>query len=215
MEKGYTSVDRVVFPIAGAFAVIAFLHIAFGLRAVAEIFGEDAPAWVQAIGSIAAVFFAIRVANNQHEQNLRRDRETNLAAVARAVAGPLAMAEEIASQLEALRKMLHNRNWQGTLFGANLKDEPDRMLNEYRALPLYALPTYELIKDAVDVGNKIRVVTLLLNQSFDEQTGGPTLLSNNHGQHSLQAIVDLDTEIGRFRTEVAKVTAGQSDHPGA
>lgn len=69
MKKGYTPADYVAFSLVGAAAMAALLYIFFGWSKLAGFLVHPATAaWVQAIGSIAAILAAAAIARWQTTQ---------------------------------------------------------------------------------------------------------------------------------------------------
>lgn len=173
--------------------------------------GECA-SWVQAWGSIGAIAIAIGVAFVQHWQNLKRQREIEASQRAQAVAGPLALAEKIASFLEAIAKMLHSNGARETFKRHGHAEEPSRMLAEYRALPLYKLPSYELMHEAYAIGNSIHAITMLVNESIEALATGGSVHANNHSQLMFEGIAALKGHIERFKAAELKPDTSRSEN---
>lgn len=117
----------------------------------------DAPAWVQAVGSIAAICAAVVIAYVQHRQTLRQSHRLAAQARSQAAAGPFAVAERTIAELKRTYTQIQqplgtNDDWSSF---PSLKMELQKLLFDFKSLPLHTLPGYEAIHAAYSLADAI------------------------------------------------------------
>lgn len=142
-------------PAAGA-AILAALLGVFALVAAggwnwfAKFLESSLPAWVQAVGSIAAIVAAIRISSRQHEQMVAREERREAFTRTQTIAMPLAVVER------AIRKLHDCRSHVVRAFGVNgdwgtsveRVKEASALVAQYAALPLHTMPGYNEVATA-------------------------------------------------------------------
>lgn len=110
----------------------------------------ECASWVQAWGSILAICAAVLIAYIQHRQNLRQQQRLAALARSQAAAAPFAVAERTIAELKKTftrlkRPVGNDGDWSAF---PGLKIELQKLLFDYKKLPLNALATYEAIHAA-------------------------------------------------------------------
>lgn len=139
----------------GSLALIA----AGGWTWFARFLESAAPAWVQAIGSIAAIVAAIVVANRQYEQTVKRELRADARNQTQVLGVALALAERAEHALRegrgyVTRPFTREDAWETSdemIRGAQL------FVDRFGALPFHTLPSYEDVSTAYELLDDLRV----------------------------------------------------------
>ncbi|WPG35350.1 hypothetical protein [Variovorax sp. EBFNA2] len=127
---------------------------------------SDAPAWVQAVGSLIAISVAIAVPAGQYKgESLRRSRE-EAAHRARQVGVHVAIAERAMGALQraeahVARNVGFGDDWSSTL---SLVDEADLEVARLGQLPFQDLPSYEEVRTAYNLLDALREASAEMRQ---------------------------------------------------
>lgn len=124
----------------GVFCVVICLLAFFpGWEMVGKIFADkDAPAWVQAIGSIGAILVAVVVANLQFKASAEKDAKAEAKKAAEEKAVAIYLLNTFGGALLTVQKKLDRdiiSLWDARTMNAVLKAE----LNNVQAMPILAL----------------------------------------------------------------------------
>jgi hypothetical protein len=144
MRKGYTTVDYVAFSTLGVIAVVAALYTAFGWKALGTFLGDQSTAaWVQAIGSVAAIGVAIWIGERQAQRASQLQREIAAAEVRRRL-GVLAGLIDVATKEirhERASALASPEDWASAFDDA----EYEAFVDAANALSINELPSYALV----------------------------------------------------------------------
>lgn len=158
---GWLGVAIVLVLIAGA-----VVGIYPGYRAVGAFIGDQqAPAWVQAVGSVGAIAVAIYL-GNQQTRRARADRlESEAQRFAELYAPVLALAEDAEQVLSTLyRKVFEESALPGLGAPRELWKESDRVQQQLSALDATRLPTVVSIRAARNAQNLVVEATERLQE---------------------------------------------------
>jgi hypothetical protein len=150
-------------PAVGAAVLVAVLAVlalvaAGGWTWFAKFLDSAAPAWVQAVGSIAAIVAAIKISSRQHEQTVEREERRDALTRTQSIATPVAVAQR------ALTKLHDCRSHVLRAFGANgdwgsseaMIAEASQLVEYFAALPLHTLPGYNEVETAYELLDNLR-----------------------------------------------------------
>ncbi|MFD1555998.1 hypothetical protein ACFSHT_10235 [Paraburkholderia silviterrae] len=181
MKRVWQCVE-VAFALAGLGVVVAFLVYAFKLHS------EAASGWVQAVGSIAAIFGAYKIGERQSESNMRqaqemaeRERRHRMGAYGAVVEGAHNQAKNVIRLGSTLEKAGFYRTWNG-------QNEP---LFNGMVLAIDNIPLH-------DLGSPENVRALILMKSVLAQMGDETNKFFKSGNW-------LDEAVPQFRGELLRI----------
>lgn len=128
--------------------LVICLGIFAGIELIAKspIWSEKGAAWVQAIGSIAAIFCAIYVLKRQGEQAAKLAKDTDSLGLARRLAAIEALVErayEMAKTVEVHTEPVNN--YWDYFFSVVQLDQLKFMRGALSTVPLYTLESYNLV----------------------------------------------------------------------
>lgn len=131
--------------------------------------------WVQAWGSVLAIMAAVVVAYVQHRQNLKAQQRAAEDADARALAAPLAIAEQLARELGSIYETVRpdtidrsNALLTANLLQAGVELERSRSdLEAFNGIVVQSLPTFNAIQAVRRLSSRFdHVITLLTPLHF-------------------------------------------------
>lgn len=125
---------------------------------------SDWASWVQAIGTVAAIVFAVRVANVQWQRQQRERRVRDADRVAERFAPPITIATEAARELEELFNLrmtqintpVASRYIHNDRVDERARDRLLRILQEVKCLDPLAMPSLESIRAVRQVVNSVQ-----------------------------------------------------------
>ena len=137
--------------LVGVMLVGSVIGICIALRSWPPGDSGQVAAWVQAVGSIAAIAAAILVASDQHRQALERDKREGARRMAQLLGVPLAVAERAMDHLgrciDYAKAPAGNIDWGPS---ADLLEPAAAEIERFAALPMQELP-YRLFKSAYEL----------------------------------------------------------------
>lgn len=164
-------------PLIGTLTVLALLIsialVAAGGWAWFKNFALDsAPAWVQAVGSIAAIVAALLVIRIQHQNQLNRDAEAERQVARRKMKTVSALLQNTALVCIDCAESVHDESALWDIQIHRLDIERSRLLG----LPVFELPDVLLLHIISDVVKRLDLAIRLVRE-----------LKNFHSQHSESA----------------------------
>ena len=151
----------------------------------------DYASWVQAFGSIGAIFYAVSIADRQRRETNLRDAQARVARLA-AVRGITEHAVElVGSATEALLSKQSNAEGYVTTYDAAQFEEAFRVLQQIPMLELGTVPTVEgvtLVKGAL----------LAMSALLSELRTNPLPIRQNHTEVKDSVVkIQMQLEAGR------------------
>lgn len=150
------------------FVTPAVWLVTSALHATGALNSDDAPAWVQAVGSIGAIIAAMWIAGRQQREQMKvnRRRERVVATVA------IEIAERAATGMMLTDTVVANRPSIGKISIEDCISYMDRELKAISRLDLAALPHHDMVRSVLQLISNIEI---MIRKISEYSKGTPNL----------------------------------------